>query len=230
MNVSNLSSVLRWMLVSLLVWNVGLSVAWASEPQALASLSKAERSELAEIMGAFRAMPGLEAEFLEEKHLGLLAVPLRSEGTLYYAPGGYLARHIQRPQSVRLVVTPRELRIEEPGNTQRIDLRARTEVAHFVQSFLWILSGDESALNTHFEVRYQPKDAGDAWVLSLQPKDTRMAHIVARILVRGKGAAVLEVEVQEANGDRAITRMGKTQPERRFGDDEFRDVFGEAKP
>lgn len=204
--------------------------AFAEGEATTASLSPAAEAELTALLRGFREMPGLEASFEEEKTLALLAAPLRSAGTLYYAPGGYLLRRIEAPRRAEIVVTPRELRVVEGAETQRFDLRARADVAHFVQSFLWILSGDEAALRQNFSLAYSPRDDAGAWSLALRPRDERMAYIVKEIVVRGKGAAVREVEVREASGDTTLTKMGETNPARRFSEDELRALFGVSAP
>lgn len=208
-----------------------LSIGAAVLPSAMANApSRSEvhadaSVDLSTLMAAFRAMPGLEATYEEEKHLALLAAPLRSKGTMYYAPGGYLLRRVEGAGGSSMVLTPRELRVVESGKTQRFDLRARPDVAHFVQSFLWILSGDEPALQEHFEVAFQAQTADAPWRLSLTPKDRNMAHIVRQIQVRGIGLSVQEVRVEEQSGDMTVTRITDANPERRFSDAERAELF-----
>lgn len=229
----SLGPFVRGVAVLLVFVGVGVAVPGAASADGEASsaeVSPAADAELTALLRGFREMPGLEASFEEEKTLALLAAPLRSTGTLYYAPGGYLLRRVETPRRAEIVVTPRELRVVEGAETQRFDLRAREDVAHFVQSFLWILSGDEAALRRNFSLAYSPRDDAGAWSLALRPRDERMAYIVREIVVRGEGAAVLEVEVREASGDTTLTKMGETNPERRFGEDELRTLFGVSAP
>lgn len=203
---------------------VGLSSAQAEAPSQREARVNAS-VDLASLMAAFRAMPGLEATYEEEKHLALLAAPLRSKGTMFYAPGGYLLRRVEGAGGASMVLTPRELRVVEAGKTQRFDLRARPDIAHFVQSFLWILSGDEAALNEHFEITFEAQTADTPWRLSLTPKDRNMAHIVRQIQVRGEGLFVQEVRVEEQSGDATVTRITNANAERRFSDAERRALF-----
>lgn len=203
-------------------------------PAAMASSSKAEapraEAQLEEILAAFRQMPGLEARFEEEKQLALLAAPMRSSGRMFFAPGGYLLRRIDSPRQAAVVVTPKELRVEEGSKVQRFDLRARADVAHFVQSFLWILSGDATALRAHFQLNFVPNADDSSWVLTLVPKDDRMAFIVKAIQVHGERFEVREVRVEESNGDSTITRILDANPVRTFSSEERQRLFESSAP
>ena len=60
---------------------------------------------LEQLLARFAAMSGLSARFREEKRMALLAAPLVSEGTLYFAPKGRLARHITAPAPATVLLT-----------------------------------------------------------------------------------------------------------------------------
>ena len=70
-----------------LAQKAGLVVAFEPQPQALDAL-----------LQKFRQMPGLEPRFREAKRIALLAVPLITEGWLYFAPPARLGRHTLAPE------------------------------------------------------------------------------------------------------------------------------------
>src|SRR5690625_694457 len=111
----------------------------ASPAQAAPPPSKAEATQDAKAMqnaamerlfAELKKIPGIEATFKEEKHLQLLALPLESEGVLYFHQDGYLLRKINEPTPSSVRVTPTALIIEEGGKTQRMELASHEEVAH----------------------------------------------------------------------------------------------------
>ena len=93
---------LRWVSVLL-----GVLVAAASGS---AQERRRERAEhpapptAEDLLAGFRSMPGLTARFVEEKRLALLTRPVRTEGTVAFAPPGVLVRRVTSPtESVALI-------------------------------------------------------------------------------------------------------------------------------
>lgn len=181
---------------------------------------------LGELLTAFRGMEGLEASFEEEKHIGMLAAPLRSSGVLYFSTDGYLLRRIVEPQRMDVLVTPDELRITEEGTTQEVDLSSRQDVARFVTAFMWLLSGDEDQLQSAYEMSFTTDDDGAGWNLVLTPTDEELRYIIATISVSGRGYYVRQIRVTEGNGDETLTRITEANPDRTFDAAERRDLFG----
>lgn len=239
MNACRKSSVVHWALGALLL-PVALLFslpAYASPPP-----SKAEASERVEKMPramealfeALQELPGIEARFQEEKHLSLLALPIESEGVLYFHKKGYLLRKITKPTPSSIRITPKELSIDEDGKRQRIELSSHRDVAHMVQSFLWILAGDIEALRTHFRMEFTSKDdtARNAvpaeWTLTLHPTHPRVKKLLERIRVQGNDVHVRRIVVEEQGGDRTVTTIQKADTARRFSDKEAKELFGKA--
>jgi hypothetical protein len=172
-------------------------------------------------------MPGLEARFVEEKRLGLLAAPLVSRGRIYFTHPGLLLRRIEEPTRSEVVITPSELRIREPGHVEVIDLRSRGDVRPFVESLVWILAGNREALEAAYRIRFERSDAvREAWTLTLVPRRAPLDRLFREIRITGTGLAVNEIRVTETNGDETLTRILEANPARRFSDAEKRRLFG----
>jgi len=69
-------------------------------------------------------------------------------------------------------------------------------------------------------------DSDSAWKLSLTPREPPLTQMIKQLCLRGEGEAVVEIEVQEPNGDRTITRIVAADPERRFTAAEQKQLFG----
>jgi hypothetical protein len=77
----------------------------------IASSSSATPSELETLFARFRKSPGLYAKFVEEKHIDLLAEPLKNEGTIHYSPTSGLARHCRKPSISSLLLTANSVQV-----------------------------------------------------------------------------------------------------------------------
>src|SRR5690606_15058899 len=175
------------------------------------------------LLRAFAAMPGLEARYVEEKTMSLLAVPLASEGTLFFAPPGYLLRRVEKPKPAELLIAGGTLRMREGGKVQELDLASRSDVRPLVESLLWLFTGNHEALREAFHLRFE---AGASWTLSLKPKRAPLDKLVREIRLGGEGLAVHTVEVHESSGDRSVMRILDANPRRTFDADEMRRLFG----
>jgi outer membrane lipoprotein-sorting protein len=190
---------------------------------ALAQAQAPRAVELDALMRAFASMPGLEARFVEEKTMSLLAVPLKSEGSIYFSPPGHLLRRIESPKPAELLVSGGTLRIRENGREQELDLASRADVRPLVESLLWIFTGNRQALEAAFHVRFEP---GETWALALRPRRAPLDKLIDEIRLMGEGLAVRTVEVRERSGDRSLMRIVDANPRRTFDAKEKKRLFG----
>lgn len=181
------------------------------------------------LLGAFEKMPGLEARFVEDKHIGLLAAPLQSKGRLYFVPPGLLARHTDTPTKSSVIIAPDAVRYSDSEGSGRIDLSARPDVRLFVESFVRVLAGDRAGLERIYALRFDPAAPdGEGWALELSPRGPPLKDLVTRLRIRGRGLAVTEIRVDEATGDYSLTRILEADPQRRFTPDERKRLFDVA--
>ena len=196
-------------------------------PEAAATKPSPPAMTLDRLLSQLSTMPGLEATFIERKHLKLLVKPLVSKGKLYFTAPGYLARHVLKPKPARMVITPKHLEIAQEQGTQRIDLSARKDVKTFVESFARLLAGDKKALEAVYVLKFTTSEAApDRWSLSLTPRSSTLRALVTRLTITGKGYAVSRIRVDETSGDWTETGITAAKPKRRFEPDERRRLFG----
>lgn len=176
------------------------------------------------LLEAFASMPGLEAEFVEEKHIALLAAPLVSSGRLYFAPPGFLHRVVESPTRSTTVVTPERVRFTDDTGTEEIALAARPELRALVESMVWLLAGDIDALRGVYSIAFEPGD-DESWALTLTPQEEPLSHLIARMEVLGAGLRVETIRVVETTGDETVTRITDANPAREFSPDERTRLF-----
>jgi outer membrane lipoprotein-sorting protein len=192
-----------------------------------------ELRDFGQLMAAFERMPGLEARFVEEKHIGLLARPLESRGQLFFTRPGLFLRRVERPSPSEVVINDKELILRDGAGEQRIDLGARAEIRPFVESMTWLLAGNQQALRSVYQIEFVPAVQGDSaatWSLVLTPKQDPIARLVASIRVLGRGLSVSEIQVHERGGDESVTRILDANPKRHFTRAELARLFGVGAP
>lgn len=210
-------------LLALLLAAPAFAAPEAAKPTAAEAPAKPV-ADLDALLGAFRAVDGLEARFTEEKRMALLAAPLVSAGALYYARPGHLRRQIETPRPAVVVIGPETLWLKDERGTETIDLAARRDVAAFAESLVLIFAGDRARLEATYTIAFEP--AADGWKLSLTPKVEPLSKLVSAIHITGRGPAVETIRVAETSGDETITRIESADPTRRFDAAERAKLFG----
>lgn len=209
--------------------------AQSSAPDETPLKAAAERPRPADAKALFATMAtmtGLEVTFAEEKHVALLALPLKSAGRLYFfrqdrSSPGYLARIVETPEKSSVTITPRELRLQNRDGTEVIDLQRSDKVRSFITSLVQVFAGDEAALSKSYRVDYE-LDAEDTtrWTLTLLPRVEPLDKMLRHLRLVGNGESVARIEILEPNGDRTETRVLTADPQRRFDRAEQKRLFG----
>lgn len=184
---------------------------------------------LEQLLARFAAMSGLSARFREEKRMALLAAPLVSEGTLYFAPKGRLARHITAPAPATVLIDEGSLRFADAGGTETMSLTQNPVVRLFVDSFVKIFAGDRVALERMYtmELAALPAAADGVarWSLRLRPRVAPMTQIIERLELVGHDVALESMRVVEVGGDETLTTFSEVDTQRRFTAEELSALF-----
>jgi hypothetical protein len=207
---------------------VSHAAALREPPQAANSTKPLSTASWRDLLALLRDTSGLSAHFIEEKTMALLALPLVSEGDLYFVQQSSLGpralvRHTTSPVASSLLLEGTNLRMGTAGSYQSIDLKSQPVVRLFVDSFVEIFAGDEHAIASLYHVEF----AGtlDDWYLKLVPRPESVRKVIAQIRVRGQQAQVSQVEMLEANGDLTTTRFVDAQHNRKFSGKERAEIF-----
>lgn len=237
-------------LLSMLVGSILLSPGLAQQPTppppTVMPAQRPRPEDQAALFRTMAAMTGLEAAFEEEKHLSLLALPLRSKGRLFFhreprrepepAPearpagakaGGYLTRIVDQPEPSTVQITPDQLRVQNREGTEVVDLQRSDKVRTFILSLVHVFTGDEEALTKAYTVSFE-LDPGNTtgWSLGLVPRGKPLDQMMKSLRLFGEGEAVVRIEIHEPNGDRTVTRIVTANPARTFDSDEQKRLFG----
>ncbi len=205
------------------------SACWPRLAAALAALlaatppSPGAELEVEELLRGMAATRGVVAEFVEKKELALLAVPLESRGTLYFAPPDRLARFTTHPAETELRIDGEELHFRDASGGEEIDLSTSPLARAFVENLVAIFRGDAERLRERYELALSGDAA--AWELALVPRRAPLDRFVAGIFLRGDAGGMREMELRERDGDRTLTRFSAVDRDHAFSAAELARLF-----
>jgi hypothetical protein len=174
------------------------------------------------LLDGLSTMPGLRAEFREEKRMALLAQPLVNEGTLHFS-AGKLARHTSLPMRSSLVIRDGRMEFGDESGSDSLDLDANPVIRLFVDSFVKIFAGDKSALERIYRMEFSQN--ADGWKLVLRPKVEPMNKVIDHLELEGRGLVLTRMRVLEVGGDETLTTFEKVDVNRRYTTKEIAQVF-----
>jgi len=189
---------------------------------AAAAPASAQAPTLDSLLRRFSALPGLEARFVEEKRIALLAVPVRSEGRIYFSHDR-LMRRVERPERSAALIADGELTMRSGERVERLSITDNPVLRGFVESFRAVLSGDREVLERYYRARLHATD--DGWELELTPRSHELARFLRVIRMRGRGVTIREMRMIEVSGDETRTEFSDVDTARRFTDAEARRIF-----
>lgn len=192
-------------------------VLWPSAASAQPSVT------LDSLLGQFAALPGLEARFVEEKRIALLAVPVRSEGRLFFVNPGRMMRHVTSPDPSHTLIADGELRMRSGGRTETLSIRTNPVLRGFVESFRAVLAGNRADLDRFYVA--QLTTSADGWELRLTPRDAALREFLRSITMRGQGVILRDMRMVEVSGDETRTEFFDVDTHRSFSPAEAQRIF-----
>lgn len=184
----------------------------------------AQATTLESLLREFAALPGLEARFREEKRIALLALPVRSEGRIWFAHPDRLMRRVETPDPSAALIADGQLRMRSGERTEELRIDTHPVLRGFVESFRAVLAGDQATLERFYTARLTPGEGG-AWTLRLLPRDEALRGFVREIHMRGHGVVMEEMRMVEVSGDETRTEFYEVSTTRRFSPAEAGRIF-----
>jgi hypothetical protein len=168
---------------------------------ALASAADAGAG-LTDLMQRFAERRHGRAAFVERQYLRVLDRPLESSGELFFSAPDRLEKRTLKPKPESLLLEKGTLSVQRGGRNYTIAARDFPQVAALVDGIRATLAGDLAALELAYTLTYEP--VGEDWTLTLVPRASKAAALIARMRIAGHLDAVREVTVLRANGDRSV--------------------------
>jgi outer membrane lipoprotein-sorting protein len=175
------------------------------------------------LMAGMAETSGVRARFVERKQIALLSEPIETRGTLVFVPPDRLRRSTAEPSRSELVIAGGRFAFQDAAGADAVDLSASPLARQFVESFIVLFNGDLAKLRE----RYEPEFAatGDAWSLSLRPRQRPLSDLIERITLAGVGPLLRSMEMLERDGDRTTTSFSEVEVDRHFTPAELEQLF-----
>jgi hypothetical protein len=205
----------------------GLRIACVTAALALAAgaaFASSRDLTLDELLARMSSTRGVVAQFHEQKQIALLAQPLESTGTIYFAPPGRFSRVTRTPAATRLVLDGADMQFEDANGASAVDLSANPVARQFAENMVALWSGDRARLEKLYQLGFHAERA--RWELVLVPRSPTLARFLARLTLRGDGAEMRELDLLETDGDRTRTTFVSSDVDHAFSAEEARAVFG----
>jgi outer membrane lipoprotein-sorting protein len=145
------------------------------------------------------------ADFEETQYLSLLKRPVQSSGVLSYDAPDHLEQRTLKPRPQSLLLDHGMLTMQVGSRQRTLRLQDYPQFAPLIDSVRATLAGDRAALAQRFEIGFEGDL--DHWQLLLRPLEPALAASVQRIRLSGERDAILQVEVQQSDGDRSLMRI-----------------------
>lgn len=169
---------------------------------ALASVSNAVAAPLDDLMASLAQRRHGVADFEQTQYLAILKQPAHSSGVLSYDAPDRLEQRTLKPRPQSMLLEHGVLTLQRGSRQRTLRLQDAPSIAPLLDGVRATLAGDRAALEQRFELTLD--GTLDHWQLLLRPRAPEVAAIVQQIRIAGERANILEVEVQQSDGDRSL--------------------------
>lgn len=166
----------------------------------------------------------LRAKFNEQKHVALLAKPLKSTGTILFDRDQGIARIQATPKVQQVTVTKTKLVIKAGTRVEEVPLDKSKDLRAFALVFPSLLRGDRAALSTSFDIGLYGADTG-WWALSFTPKSDSLKKLVTSVIVIGQKQDPVALKITEASGDVTETELTEVARDKAVTDADIAQAF-----
>ena len=178
----------------------------------LALPASAAELELPALMSLLAGVTSAKDSFTESKRSAMLSAPLVLKGSLIYERPDRLEKHVLSPYEERTVIAGSSVTIENRTLKQKRDfsLSSSSTASALIEGLRATLAGDGAALERHYRV--QLAGSQTSWLLTLVPREEKLAALVTRMRIAGARERLKRIEVEESSGDRSVMLIGPEAP------------------
>ena len=169
----------------------------------------------------------LSGKFSEEKHIALLARPLKSSGTVFFDRDRGISRMTVTPKPEHVVLTKTSLRITKNQKTETIPLDKSKDLRAFALVFPAMLRGDRAEIEHAFGIGLYGR-TDDWWAVALTPSNESLGKLIKKVVVIGHKTRLVSLQVVEASGDTTDTQFTDIHENADVPDSEIATAFGSS--
>ncbi len=183
----------------------GLALAWATP----AGVSWAAGFDLAALSAQLARNKSGQARFTEERFVSGFDGPLRASGVLSFVAPDRFTRQTLEPLAETMTVEGNTITLKRGGRSRQMAMDAVPELAALIAAIRGTFTGDAATLERHFQVRLEGNLA--RWMLTLVPRDARLATHVRELQIAGLASDVRSVALWLGGGDRSVMAVEALQ-------------------
>lgn len=180
-----------------------------------------EATSWREISTAFATRPEAWADFTEKRYFPFKENPAVLRGEVRVSRARGLSLAYQAPDERIVIVDAAGLAIREKGRTTTPPADERSAAIN--RALMHVLRFDLDALATEFELSGKP--AGATWLLTLVPRNEKVAQAFRRIVVEGEAGAVRRIELRRSQRQYIEITMSHERPAVSFTVEELARFF-----
>ena len=150
-----------------------------------------------------------QARFTEERHVSGIDGPLRASGTLSFSAPGFFERRTLEPTVESMSVEGNTITLKRGNRSRQMAMDAVPEVGALLEAVRGTLTGNALTLDKHFTARVEGNAA--RWLLTLVPRDARLASQVRELQIAGLQSDVRSVALWLGGGDRSVMSIEPVQ-------------------
>jgi len=171
----------------------------------------APQADLSTLLALLAGVKSGEATFTEQRQVTLqdMTRTLESSGRLSFSAPDTFVRETLKPRRERLAVTGNTLTMSQGSRSRSVPLDSVPDAQVLVEAVRGTLTGNRELLDRHFTMQFS--GSLDQWTLELVPREALLREQVARVIVGGSRAALTEVQVLLAGGDRSTMKIVETR-------------------
>ena len=143
-----------------------------------------------------KTIDSLEGHFVQQKHIAVLPVPLKSTGKFEFRQAKGVLWETLTPIRSTVNLTPTGISFADDQGRVQTAQQAGIEV--IAKIFTGVITGELEGLNNYFVVTAMGTDK--QWQLSLSPRSANLAAYIRAIELHG-GEFTEELTIAETNGD-----------------------------
>jgi outer membrane lipoprotein-sorting protein len=164
-------------------------------------------ADLGSLLQLLAGVKAGEATFTEQRQVTLqdMTRTLESSGRLSFSAPDTFVRETLKPRRERLAVAGNTLTMSQGSRSRSVPLDTVPEAQVLVEAVRGTLTGNRELLDRHFTTQFN--GSLEQWTLELVPREPLLREQVARVTVSGVRAALTEVQVQLAGGDRSTMKI-----------------------
>lgn len=164
-------------------------------------------ADLGSLLTLLAGVKAGEATFTEQRQVTLqdMTRTLESSGRLSFSAPDTFVRETLKPRRERLAVAGNTLTMSQGSRSRSVPLDTVPEAQVLVEAVRGTLTGNRELLDRHFTSQFS--GSLEQWTLELVPREPLLREQVARVTVSGVRAALTEVQVQLAGGDRSTMKI-----------------------